>query len=54
MHGLIEISQVIVDKKRNFEILKYFFIKSVLHVLTLSEERSPSFEQIEEGRGYMK
>ena len=47
MHSLIEIGQVVLDKKRTFKIFKYYFIKSVL--LPLSEEHSPSFEQIEEG-----
>ena len=51
MHSLIEIAQVVLDKKRSFKIFKYYFIKSVLP--PLSEEHSPSFEQIEKGCGYM-
>ena len=51
MHSLIEIGQVVLDKKRTFKIFKYYFIKSVLP--PLSEEQSPSFEQIEKSCGYM-
>ena len=51
MHSLIEIGQVVLDKKRTFKIFKYYFIKSVLP--PLSEEHSPSFEQIEERCIYM-
>ena len=53
MHSLpvIEIGQVVMDKKRTFKIFKYYFIKSVLP--PLNEVHSPSFEQIEEGCGYM-
>ena len=48
MHILIEIGQVVLNKKRPLKtICKYYIIKSVL--LYLSEEHSPSFEQIEEG-----
>ena len=50
MHSLIEIGQVVLDKKRTFKIFKYYFIKSVFP--PLCEEQSPSFEQIEEGCGY--
>ena len=46
MHSLIEICQVVLDKKRSFK-----FIKLVLP--PLSEEHSPSFEQIERGCGYV-
>ena len=46
MHSLIEIGHVVLDKKRTFKIFKYYFNKSVLP--PLSEEHSPSFEQIEE------
>ena len=51
MHSLIEIGQVVLDKKRTSKIFKCYFIKSILP--PLSEEHSPSFEQIEEGCGYM-
>ena len=50
MHSLIEIGQVVLDKKRTFKIFKYYFIKSVLP--PFSEEHSPLFEQTEEC-GYM-
>mgnify|MGYP003686585441 CR=1 FL=1 len=46
MHNLIEIGQVVLDKKKTFKIFKYYFIKSVLPFLSI--EHSPSFEQIEE------
>ena len=42
---------MVQDKKRTFKIFKHYLIKSVLP--TLSEEHNPSFEQIEEGCGYM-
>ena len=51
MQSLIEIGQVVLEKKRTFKILKYYFIKLVLP--PLSEEHSPSFEQIERGCGYV-
>ena len=44
--------QEVLDKKRTVKIFKYYFIKSVLPPLS-EEHISPSFEQIEEGRGYM-
>ena len=47
MHSLTKIGQVVLDKK----IFKYYFIKSVLP--PLSEERSPSFKQIDEGCGFI-
>ena len=52
MHILIEIGQLLSRTDKNFsKNFKYYFIKSVLP--PLSEEHSPSFEQIEEGCGYM-
>ena len=39
MHSSIELDQVVLDKKRTFKIVKYYFIKSVL--ASLSEEHSP-------------
>ena len=41
MHSLIEIDQVVLDKKRTFKNFKYYLVKSVLP--PLSEEHNPSF-----------
>ena len=51
MHSLIEIGQVVLERRELLDFLKYYFIKSVLP--SLSEDHSPSFEQIGIGCGYM-
>ena len=49
MHSLpvIEIGQVVMDKKRTFKIFKYYFIKLVLP--PLNEEHSPHSSKLKKG-----
>ena len=53
MHSLIEIGQVVLDKKRPFKIICNTILSNRFYPTTpFTEEHSPSFEQIE-GCDYM-